>query len=139
MRSGQAPPSFWKFGWRFNPPSLQKGVVGDGDGCTLWKWLLNCSYNSHRSLISEHLSITGKDLDLLSSNYDKIFLMRDFNVEPHDHFLIDFCDVYNLKNLIKFLHALKIPKEIFRTRVQLKRDYQVFIRWLSLFWKHTFK
>ena len=75
------------------------------------KWLLSCSYNPHRSLISEHLSITGKDLDLLSSNYDKIFLMRDFNVEPHDHFLIDFCDVYNLKNLIKFLHALKIPKD----------------------------
>ena len=25
------PPSFWKFGWRFNPPSRQ----GEG-GCTLW-------------------------------------------------------------------------------------------------------
>ena len=65
------------------------------------KWLLNRSHNSHRSLISEHLSIIVKDLDLLSANYDKIFLIGDFNDEPHDHFLMDFCDVYILKNLIK--------------------------------------
>ena len=66
------------------------------------KWLLscsyNCSYNSHRALISEHLSNIGQDLHLLSANYDKIFLMGDFNAEPHNHFLMDFCDVYNLKN-----------------------------------------
>ena len=49
------------------------------------KWLLSCSYNPHRSLISEHLSIIGKDLDLLSANYDQIFLMEDFNAEPHNH------------------------------------------------------
>ena len=49
------------------------------------KWLLSCNYNSHRSLISEHLSIIGKDLDLLSANYDQIFLMEDFNAEPHNH------------------------------------------------------
>ena len=54
------------------------------------KWLLSCSYNSHRSLISEHISIIGKGLDLLSANYDQIFLMGDFNAEPHDHFLMDF-------------------------------------------------
>ena len=39
------------------------------------KWLLSCSYNSHWSLISEHLSIIGKDLNLLCANYDKTFLM----------------------------------------------------------------
>ena len=30
----------------------------------------SCSYNFHQSLISEYLSITGNDLDLLSANYD---------------------------------------------------------------------
>ena len=74
------------------------------------KCLSSCSYNSHRSLISEHLSIIGKNLDLLSANYDKIFLMEDFNAEPHEHFLMDFCDVYNLKNLIKAPTCLKTSK-----------------------------
>ena len=50
------------------------------------KWIISCSYNSHRSLISELLSIIEKDLDLLSANYDKIFLIGDFNAEPHYHF-----------------------------------------------------
>ena len=27
--------------------------------------------------------------------------MGDFNAEPRDDFLMDFCDVYNLKNLVK--------------------------------------
>ena len=64
------------------------------------RWLLSCNYNSHRSLILEHLSIIENDLDILSANYDKIFLMGDFNAEPHDQFLMNFCDVYNLRNLI---------------------------------------
>ena len=38
-------------------------------------------------MIAEHLSIIGKNLDLLSANYDQIFLMGDFNAEPHDHFM----------------------------------------------------
>ena len=93
------------------------------------KWLLSCSYNSHRSLISEHLGIIGKDLDLLSANYDKIFLIGDFNAEPHDHFLMDFCNVYNLKNLIKvptcpscdvFLRKCKIALD---SRAPLKCKY----------------
>ena len=74
------------------------------------RWLLSCSYNSHQSLISEHLSIIGKDLDLLSASYDKIFLMGDFNAEPHDHFLVNFCDVCNLKNLIKVPTCFKNPE-----------------------------
>ena len=40
------------------------------------KWLLSCSYNPHRSMIAEHLSIIGKNLDLLSTNYDQILLME---------------------------------------------------------------
>ena len=58
------------------------------------KCLLSSNYNSYRSLISENLIIIGKDLDLLFANYDRIFLMGDFYAEPHDHFLINFCDVY---------------------------------------------
>ena len=36
------------------------------------KWLLCCSYNPHGRFISNHLINIGKNLDLLSTNYDNI-------------------------------------------------------------------
>ena len=43
------------------------------------KWLLNCSYNPHKSMIEQHLAARGKYLDLYSSNYEKILIPGDFN------------------------------------------------------------
>ena len=45
------------------------------------KWLINCSYNPHKSLIGNYLDAVSKTLDLHSSIYDKIILLRDFNTE----------------------------------------------------------
>ena len=65
--------------------------------------------------------------------------MGDFDGEPHDHFLIDFYDVHNLRNLIKVptyfknlerptsIDVISIHTEVFRTHVELKREYQIFI------------
>ena len=39
-------------------------------------------------------------LDKYISSYDNILLLGDFNVEMSDENMIDFCDMYNLKNLI---------------------------------------
>ena len=36
--------------------------------------------------------------------------MGHFNEEPQDHFLMDFCDVYDLKNLIKVTTCFKNPE-----------------------------
>ena len=90
------------------------------------KWLLSCSYNPHRSLISEGLSIIGKDLDLLSANYDQILLMGDFNSEPHDHFLMDLCDVYNLNNLIKVPTCFKNLEKLTSIDLMLTNSYRSF-------------
>ena len=90
------------------------------------KRLLNRSHNSDRSLISEHLSIIRKDLDLLSANCDKIFLMGDFNDESHDHFLMDFCDAYILKNLIKVPTCVKNPARPTSIDVILTNLYRSF-------------
>ena len=67
--------------------------------------------------------------------------MGDLNAEPHDNHLKDFCDIYNLKTLIKVATCFKNPDrptcidvmlliliEVFTTHVQLKRDYQIFVR-----------
>ena len=48
------------------------------------KWLINCSYNPHKSLIGNDLDAVSKTLDLYSSAYDKIILLGDFNTEIHE-------------------------------------------------------
>ena len=45
------------------------------------KWLVNCSYNANNSDICDHLRSLGKSLNTLLTNYDKVLLMGDFNVE----------------------------------------------------------
>ena len=39
------------------------------------RWLLCCSYNPKKPLISEHLNEIGKNLDLLLSKYDNFMLI----------------------------------------------------------------
>ena len=45
------------------------------------KWLVNCSCNANNSDICDHLRSLGKSLNTLLTNYDKVLLMGDFNVE----------------------------------------------------------
>ena len=62
------------------------------------KWLLFSSYNSQ---ISHHLKEISKDLDVLTSKYDNIILTGDFDAEPTGTVVSDFCEIYNLKNIIR--------------------------------------
>ena len=39
------------------------------------RWLLSCSYNSHKNSIGTHFQIIGKTLDKLSTSYDNIILL----------------------------------------------------------------
>ena len=61
------------------------------------KWLINCSYNPHKSLIGKDLDAVSKTLDLHSSTYNKIILLGDFNTEIDDQHMQSFCDNYSLK------------------------------------------
>ena len=73
------------------------------------KWLLCCCFNSKYSQISHHLKEIGKNLDVLTSKYDNIILMDDFNAEPPDTVVSDFCEIYNLKNVIREKVCFKNP------------------------------
>ena len=75
------------------------------------KWLLCCSYNPRFSQRSFHLNELGKNLDTLTSKYDNIILLGDFNTEPTDTALSNFCEIYNLKNLIKDKTCFKNPNK----------------------------
>ena len=65
------------------------------------KWLICASYNPHKSNISNHLQQLSKGLDNYIGNYDNFLLLGDFNSEFSEPCLNDFCDIYNLKNLVK--------------------------------------
>ena len=64
------------------------------------KWLLVCTYNPNKNLISNHLKEISKNLDNYSSKYDFI-LLSDLNLEQTESTVRDLCEVYSCKNLNK--------------------------------------
>ena len=73
------------------------------------KSLICASYNRHKSNIWNHLHHLGKGLDIYIGNYDNILLLGDSNSELSEPCLNDFCDIYNLKNLVKVPTCYKNP------------------------------
>ena len=55
------------------------------------KWLVNCSYNPHKISIGKQLDKISESLDLLSSNYEKMIFLGDFNVRDDEHHMKSFC------------------------------------------------
>ena len=47
-------------------------------------WLLSCSYNPNKNIISNHLRQLRNSLDLYSAKYENIILIGDFNVSPEE-------------------------------------------------------
>ena len=64
------------------------------------KWLLTCCYNPHKSLISSHVNYLNNILDKYNKSYEILVFMGDFNVTMGDKFMIDFCKLNDLSNLI---------------------------------------
>ena len=73
------------------------------------KWLFCCSDSPKYFQISHHLKEIGKDLDVLTSKHDNIILMGDFNAEPAGTVVSDFCEIYNVKNIIRKKTFFKNP------------------------------
>ena len=64
------------------------------------KWLICTPYNRHKSNLKPFAPFQQKSRQLYG-NYDNILLLGDFNSEFSEPCLNDFCDIYNLKNLVK--------------------------------------
>ena len=73
------------------------------------KWLIVGSYNPKKSMILNHTSFMSKNLDYFTSFYDNIILLGDLNCEPSESIISEFCDAYNLKNLIHVPTCYKNP------------------------------
>ena len=74
------------------------------------KWLIHCIYNPHKNFISSLLNEIGKNIDKYSSNYDNFILLGDFNCEPSEQPLEDFCHIFSCRNLIKEKTCFKNPQ-----------------------------
>ena len=74
------------------------------------KWLINCSYNPHKNNIVKHLDIITRSLDPISTQYEKIVLLGDFNACVDDEALQIFCTFYSLHSLIKQPTCFKNPE-----------------------------
>ena len=83
------------------------------------KWLLGCFYNPHKTYISDFLKEISKVLDLTTANYEHLFIMGDLNSEVKEKHLTEFCQLYNLKNLINMPTCFKNPRNPSCTDVML--------------------
>ena len=55
--------------------------------------LINCSYNPHKTEIGIHLAALNCFLDIHSTQYEKILILGDFNVEIDDPKMQTFSEV----------------------------------------------
>ena len=65
------------------------------------KWVLMGGYNPQKDNISYFLSHVNKGLDKFLGNYDNILLLGDFNSTMPERPMKNFCELYDLQNLIK--------------------------------------
>ena len=74
------------------------------------KWLLCCSYNPHKQYITNHLNIISKYLGSYSANYERFILIGDLNCQPNENAMVDFCNLFNFKNIVNRPTCFKNPE-----------------------------
>ena len=82
------------------------------------KWLLCCSYNPKKDLITQHLYALSKSIDVITSKYDNLLFLGDFNAGVKDKSVKNFCRSYNLTSVINKPTCYKNPD-----RPSLYRSY----------------
>ena len=55
------------------------------------------------------MKIISTGLEQFSATCDNLILIGDFNVEPEEENMLDFLNIYNLKNLVKQKACYKNP------------------------------
>ena len=73
------------------------------------KWLVFGGYNPNKHTINDFVAQLGHVLDFYLAKYENYLLLGDFNSEMSEVAMTDFCDTYNLSNLIKEHTCFKNP------------------------------
>ena len=73
------------------------------------KWLLFGGYNYNKGNIDTFLGNVGPILDRYMTTLGHFLLLGEFNSEMDEASMVEFCDTYNLKNLINDPTCYKNP------------------------------
>ena len=65
------------------------------------KWIIIGAYNPRKENISYFLGHVSKNLDKIISKYENILILGDFNSTMPEEAMKEFCQLYDLQNLIK--------------------------------------
>ena len=65
-------------------------------------------------------------LDVLSSKYENVIIIGYFNLEPKESAMIDFCQAYNMENLINNFTCYKNPNKMTCINLMLKNKSRFF-------------
>ena len=74
------------------------------------KWLLVGGYNPHKESISYFLSHISKGIDKNLSSHENFIIIGDLNCPVSEKGMKEFCEIYDLENLIKTPTCYKNPK-----------------------------
>ena len=75
------------------------------------KWLLSCSYNPKKALISNHLAELSKITDLYPTKSVQLLFLGDFNVGVEDSSVKNFCSSFNFTSMINKPTCFKNPEK----------------------------
>ena len=73
--------------WKYNIETLSAAV-----NLRKRKCFLNCSYNPHQNLISNHLECLNRLIDEHSNGFDNVVFIGDCDVSTNHNSMINFCD-----------------------------------------------
>ena len=73
------------------------------------KWLLSCSYNPKKPSLSNHIAESSKSLDLLTTKYERLLFLGDFNAGMEDSSIKTFRSNFNLTSMINKPTCYKNP------------------------------
>ena len=76
------------------------------------KWLLGWFYNPHKTYVSDFLKEISKVLNLTTANYEHLLIVGDLNSEVKEKYLTEFCQMYNLGNVINMPSCFKNPSNL---------------------------
>ena len=64
------------------------------------KWLIGVCYSPHKRNASYFFTKLSASLNSYLIHYENVLFMGDFNIEPDDDVIKEFCTSYNLKNVL---------------------------------------
>ena len=68
----------------------------------------------------------SEGLDNYISHYDNILLLGDFNSQTSENYVSDFCNIYNLSNLVKEPTCFKNPYDLSCIDLLFKKPSKMF-------------